>query len=362
MELKEPFLLDGVSYNREQLSDLCLIAGNDAGMPQWKKDVLAFISSFMDPGTGEIQQYTSGTTGDPKPYLLSRESMVISARKTLLFFKLKRGGKALLSLPIRYIAGKLMVVRALVGGLDLLLAEPAGRPLSTLNQRVNLAAMVPIQVYETLVHGDNLSQISSLIIGGGELRHSLREQLSQIQEPSVYETFGMTETYTHFALKRINGHYPQSAFHLLDGVSITLDERNCLVVNVDGITQGPLTTNDLVEIDSTGKSFRWLGRYDHVINTGGVKVIPERVEEQIRNLIGVDCLLLSEPDKRLGERLVLLAETPESDPPLVKWLSGMSEVLSTYEIPKRIVTVKEIPRNPSMKMDRASAGLLIIKN
>jgi O-succinylbenzoic acid--CoA ligase len=362
MELKEPFLLEGISYNREQLSDLCLLAEKDVGMPLWKRDVFAFIKQCMDPFTGEVKQYTSGTTGDPKPHSLSMESMVISARKTLLFFKLKRGDKALLSLPIRYIAGKLMVVRALVGGLDLLLAEPAGRPLTSLKQQVNLAAMVPLQVHETVEHGDDLSLISSLIIGGGELRHSLREQLSLMQEPNVYETFGMTETYTHFALKRINGNHPQSAFHLLDGVSITLDDRNCLVVSVAGITQGPLTTNDLVEIDASGRSFRWLGRYDHVINTGGIKVIPERVEEQIRRLIGVDCLLLPEPDERLGERLVLLAEIPESDPPAGNWLSSLSEVLSTYEIPKRIVTVKEIPRNPSMKKDRAAARLLITKN
>jgi len=362
MELKEPFLLDGISYNREQLSDICLLAEKENGMPLWKRDVLAFIKQFMDPRTGEIKQYTSGTTGDPKPYALSRESMVISARKTLIYFELKRGDKALLSLPIRYIAGKLMVVRALVGGLDLLLVDPDGRPLRKLKQKVSLAAMVPLQVFETVEHGDELSLVSSLIIGGGELRHSLREQLSQMQKPVLYETFGMTETYTHFALKRINGKHPQSAFHLLEGVSITRDDRNCLVVSVSGITQGPLTTNDLVEIDDTGKSFRWLGRYDHVINTGGIKVIPERVEEQIRNLIGVDCLLLPEPDERLGERLVLLAETPESDPPLEKWISSLSKVLSTYEIPKRIVTVKEIPRNQSMKKDRASARLLITNN
>jgi O-succinylbenzoic acid--CoA ligase len=285
--------------------------------------------------------------------------MIGSARKTLSFFDLQPGDRALLCLPIRYIAGKMMVVRALVGGLDLVTVEPSGRPLKEVKGTFSFGAMVPLQVHESLKHGDELGCIGELIVGGGELHPELRKKMAFMERPALYESFAMTETYTHFALKRINGSSPDSLFCLMEGVRASQDERGCLVVEVEGVTGGPVTTNDLVEMDPSGKAFRWLGRLDHVISSGGIKIIPEILEQKISNCLGLECLVLPEPDVSLGSRLLLMVESPDRDPPEKKWLSLLRKDLMDHEIPKRIVTVLHIPRNASYKPDRRAALTLI---
>lgn len=354
-EVHKSFQLDGRSFDRDLLLAYCREEKGNEALPVWKKEVFEFIHLFLDPSLGDILQKTSGTTGDPATHILRRESLVLSAEKTLDFFKLVPDDRILHCLPVHYVAGKLMVVRALVGGLHLLLTEPSGRPLRNHRDPLAFAAMVPLQVHESLVNGDSFSALSTLLIGGGKLPHSILKKLDRLDQTAVYESFGMTETYTHFALKRVNGPQPDEGFRLLEGVKISQDERDCLVVDVKGITNGPFTTRDLVEIHAGGKSFTWLGRYDHVINSGGIKLFPEILEEQIRKLIQHNCLLLSEPDERLGNRLVLLVESTDKNPPLDAWLELLKSGLSPYELPRRIVSCREIPRNQSMKMDRRAA-------
>lgn len=355
MKLSESFLLDGKSYNQAGLISFCREAMQDPGTPDWKQHVYSFVALFLDPSEGEISQKTSGTTGDPREFQLHREMMVSSARRTLGYFNLQPGDRALLCLPIRYIAGKMMVVRALVGGLDLVLAEPSGRPLINLTGPFTFAAMVPLQVHDSLSRGDPLSIIRTLVIGGGELHPAVKEKLTQITSPAIYESFAMTETYTHFALRRINGTHPDKLFRLLEGIRVSQDERGCLEVEIDDITTGKITTNDLVEIGPSGRDFQWLGRVDHVISTGGVKIIPELLEQQIRQWLGHDCLILPDADEKLGEKLVLVVECEESEPPVDMWKALLQSKLSGYEVPKRIVTIGEIPRNPSFKPDRRAA-------
>lgn len=359
MERDEIFHLDGSSYSKAELLDFCQEVSLEPGIPGWKRDVFSFVRLFLDPAEGAISQKTSGTTGDPKLYVLKRDSMICSARKTIQFFELQPGDRALLCLPMRYIAGKMMVVRALVGGLDLVMAEPSARPLKELNGSVDFGAMVPLQVHESIQHRDDLSLVERLLIGGGELHPSIKEELTRHGSTAVYESFAMTETYTHFALKRINGERPDDDFRLLDGVSVTQDERGCLVVDVPGVTNGAVSTNDLVEITPSGRGFRWLGRYDNVINSGGIKIVPEMLEQQITRLIGNRCLVLPEKDAKLGEKLTLLVEYGEPDPPVNAWLDLLHKELSGYEVPKRIVTVEEIPRNQSFKPDRGAASIFL---
>ncbi len=355
IELADTLLMDGRSYSQAELILFCREARHDPDQPEWKKDVYSFVQLFLDPSEGAISQKTSGTTGDPKEHLLLREKMIRSARKTVDYFNLQPGDRALLCLPIRYVAGKMMVVRALVGGLDLVMVEPSGRPLQDVTGSFTFGAMVPLQVHESLTHGDPLSMIQTLIIGGGALPSSLLESLRHLGSPLVYESFAMTETYTHFALRRMNGADPEKEFRILEGVRVGLDERGCLEVNVPGITEGILTTNDLVEISPSGKSFQWLGRIDHVINSGGIKIIPELLEQQIKKWLGHECLILSEADEKLGEKLVLVVEYGAPEPPVEKWIELLHTKLSTFEVPKRIVTVPQIPRNPSFKPDRQAA-------
>jgi len=359
-EIPEPILIEGKPYTRDILLAYSMQVTKDESEPEWRKDVFSFIMNFLDPQSGTIRQKSSGTTGDPKSFLLSREAMCLSAERSIRFLKLKSGERALLALPIKYIAGKMMVVRALLGRMDLLLEEPSSRPLRKQSEAIDFAAFVPLQIEESLRAGDSLDMISTLLIGGGELNPASRVKLSSMYRPRIYETFGMTETYTHFALKRINGSDPQSVFHLLEGIQIKLDSRGCLMVEVKGITDGSLLTNDLVEINEAGDGFNWLGRYDNLINSGGIKIIPELVEAQVSRCLGHACIVLSEPDRKLGESLVLLLEYKGSSPPINSWLEQLRSCLSSYEIPRRVLTINTLPRNSSMKPDRTSARNLLL--
>jgi len=358
-EIAEPLFVEGRAFTRKGLLSYCREQLADPGVPLWRREVLGFLSLFLDAECGAIIQKSSGSTGDPKTFTLSQEAMMLSAQRTLRFFNLKRGEKALLALPVHYIAGKMMVVRALLGGLDLLLIEPGSRPLKDLSASISFAAMVPLQIEESLNHSDPLERISKLLIGGGELHPASREKLSSLDRPEVYESFGMTETYTHFALRRINGADPDSHFRLLEGVRVGLDSRACLEVEIPGITSGTLLTNDLVEINEQGDGFSWLGRFDNIINTGGIKIFPELLEEQIGTILGQECLVLPEADRKLGNRLVLMVEY-EGDPPESEWKDLLRVKLSNYEFPRRIITVQALPRNASMKPDRTSAMNLLL--
>ncbi|MCK4746579.1 MAG: AMP-binding protein [Bacteroidales bacterium] len=359
-EIIEPISIEGQSYTRQDLLELCRIMTGHTGVPDWKKEVYAFIRTFLDSSGEEIVQKTSGTTGDPKEVRLTREAMLLSARKTLDFLNLQQGHSALLCLPVRYIAGKMMVVRALAGGLDLILQDPSGRPMEGITKDITFAAMVPLQIHESLLHQDPLFMISKLIIGGGALHESMRKVLTRMELPETYLTFGMTETCTHFALKRINGEVPDPQFISLEGVELKLDHRGCLEVNVPGVTPEPVSTNDLVEINESEGGFTWLGRYDNVINSGGIKIIPELLEQQARMCTGLECLILPEADRKMGEKLVLVVEYSGQNPPVEKWLNCLRNSLSTYEIPRRVLSVKELPRNNSMKPDRTSAARLLL--
>lgn len=357
--MKNTFRLDSVPYDPDSLKEFCRNNLQQGQIPEWRKELFTFLLEWLDPGVEQFDQLTSGTTGAPRKTPLFRESMVRSAENTVSYFGLMPEERALLCLPVRYIAGKMMVARALVGGLDLITVEPSGRPLRELPRAVDFGAMVPMQVHGALRDGDELSKVRKLLIGGGEIHPALRERLAGMEQPEMYESFGMTETYTHVALRRINGPDPDSFFRPLKGVSVRQDERGCLVVEAEGVTRRPVVTNDLVELAAERDGFWWLGRADHLISTGGIKVIPELLEEKIRKRLGPECLVLAEPDEQLGQRLVLLVEYADPDPPVEGWLQSLKELMEPHEVPKRILTVSRLPRNESFKPDRLAARQLL---
>lgn len=356
MDYSADYFIEGKSFSREDLMAHCHMKIHDCKKPDWYRKVFQFVESFLDPGSGPILQQSSGTTGDPKTFELSREAMTASAEKTLSFFALKPGDRVLLGLSVDYIAGKMMVVRALEGGLDLVLTEPSSRPLQHVEGNFDLVPMVPLQVIESINAGDMLSRCGILLIGGGELSAVLKKQVKEFSDCKVYESFGMSETYTHFALRRINGPDAHFSFRVLEGAEISLDSRGCLVVNYEGISAGPVTTNDLVEIEQGGLAFTWLGRYDNVINTGGIKVIPEILEEKIGKLLDSTVLILPVEDEKLGQKMVLLVE---GDGQVASWKATLAHNLASFEVPKGFIPVSEIPRNAAFKPDRLAARKLL---
>lgn len=336
-------LIDGQQVSMFQIKE-----GLKSGsLLEWKAKIFQFIVEWFSPNDFILQK-TSGSTGEPKVIKLKKSAMIASAQKTIDFFQLKPNNTAWLCLPIEYIAGKMMVVRALVGNMNLIVSEPSGTP-SLPDQIVDFAAMVPLQIQKLIDANADLSQIKKLIIGGASINHNLSKLLQSIPT-EAYATYGMTETCSHIALQRINGNNPDALFHLLPGISISTNNHGCLYINAPELLEKPVETTDLVELHSPTE-FTILGRVDNVINSGGIKISPENLESQISLLLGVDCLVVPQQDELLGQKLVLVIET-NSKPTLNK-LNKLKHKLEKHLCPKFVCLIEKFPRKESMKIDRS---------
>ncbi len=297
--------------------------------------------------------HTSGSTGKPKPMWVEKRRMEASARMTLDFLGLCEGDTALLCLPLDYIAGKMMVVRSLVGHLRLLPMPPSGHPLSSTSHPLPLitfAAMVPMQVYNSMQvpeEYERLRQIRHLIIGGGAIDERLERRLLDFPH-AVWSTYGMTETLSHIALRRLNGGSASSWYTPLPGIHVSANEDDCLVVDAPQLHDGPLVTNDIVELLSEGR-FRILGRKDNVVCSGGIKIQIEEVERRLATHLSSPFVLTKCKDERLGEVLVLLTE----DQNLNAVDDICRRVLPKYWQPREIRFVEKIPMTETGKVKRS---------
>lgn len=329
------FKLNGYHLNAK---DLCRAAYSyvkegDA----YERSIGEFFLDWFDK-KDYIEMTTSGTTGLPKLVRLEKQAMIHSALATGDFFDLKPGDKALLCLPTQFIAGKMMLVRSLILGLELNVVPPSLHPLELNTTTYDFVAMVPLQVQNSI---KELSKVRKLIIGGAKMDSSLEEKLLPLKT-EIYETYGMTETITHIAAKRLG----DSVFSILPNVKISQDERGCLVINVATISDEPIVTNDLVELVNE-QQFIFLGRIDNVINSGGVKLIPEQIEAKLTGKINSRFFVTGLPDTDLGEKLVLVIEGEKQDFP-----TNFFDVLGKYEKPKEIVFVSKFKENENGKLLR----------
>ena len=321
---------------------------NDPNLQGWEKGIFDFVLNWFDE-SDFILQKTSGSTGTPKEYKLKKSAMVASASKTINYFNLKKNDTVWLCLPIDYIAGKMMVVRALVGKLNLILTPPEGTPQIP-NQTIDFASMVPLQLNNLIEAKSDLSAVKKLIIGGAAINYQLQQSIQSLSS-EIYATYGMTETCSHIALQRLNGNNPDSTYKVLKGVTISANSEHCLRIDAPGITSKPLQTNDIVEIISPTE-FKWLGRADNVINTGGIKVSPEELEKELAHLLGFECLIVPLPDPKLGQKLILVCEEGIINPISKKDLQELKKVVGKHRTPKAVYYLKQFPRNHSMKIDR----------
>ena len=302
--------------------------------------------------------HTSGSTGKPKPMWVEKAKMLNSARVTCDFLGLKPGDTALLCMPLDYIAGKMVVVRAIERRLRLVSVKPSGHPLASVDA-TTFAAMVPLQVYNSLQVPEErakLTRIKHLIIGGGAIDAELASELRAFPN-HVWSTYGMTETLSHIALRRLNGDEVSQWFTPFDGVGISKDENDCLVIDAPLVHDGVLKTNDRVELrtDSlTGKhQFRILGRKDNVIDSGGVKIQIEDVENRLRQCLPMPFMITKMPDRKFGEIVVLLyeGESLSND----HLLGLCAKALPAYWVPKRFINVARLPMTATGKPARAEA-------
>ena len=346
INLHPSFCIEGRSFSINDLTELGYSYIKEG--EEFEKHIGEFILNWID-NSSVITVHTSGSTGTPKPIDLRKEYMVNSALATGKFFKLKANDSALLCLPATYIAGKMMLVRAMVLGLDLYIIPPTSNPLSTINRTYDFGAMVPLQIMNSLPF---VSQIKSLLIGGAPISAELRAKLKVLNN-DCYETYGMTETITHIAIKPLN-HFEkvdkEIPFKTLPEVTISKDERNCLVINAPKVSKEIIITNDVIELVSNNE-FRWLGRYDNVINSGGVKLYPEQIEEILSKYLSVPFFVMGKKNKELGERVVLVVEGGVNITQVETILTSIEE-FKKYERPKVILISDKFERTESGKIQR----------
>ena len=318
-----------------------------------------FLAQWNDASpTMEVR--TSGSTGTPKLIYIEKVRMRASARMTCDFLELKPADTALLCMPLDYIAGKMMVVRALERNMKLLSVEPSGHPLadntlSDLNEGiVHLAAMVPLQVWNTLrvpEERERLHHIKHLIIGGGAIPRELEQELRTLPI-NVWSSYGMTETLSHIALRRISEDY----YSPLPGISLSQDQDDCLIINAPSLCAQTLYTNDIVRFH--GKDhFQIIGRRDNTICSGGIKIQIEQVEAWLHS-IGMDNIMITyREDKALGQALVYLT-TDEINTDMLRKSVPTDTPNSKFWLPRHIVKVPSLPLTPTGKPDRATAKQL----
>jgi O-succinylbenzoic acid--CoA ligase len=317
------------------------------------EDILEFVVDWSNTKDW-IQARTSGSTGRPKNIKIKKEHILASAQRTLKFLGLKTGDSALLCMHNKFIGGKMMIARSIIGGLDLHIAETIGTPRIPKGTHIDFAAIVPLQLFNITEDEEALSEwrgVNKIIVGGGQVDRRLEERLKD-WPGELYESFGMTETISHVALRRLNGPQQNEPFKLLDDIDISTDDRGCLVIASELLPQNPLITNDIVELVDA-RSFHWIGRADNLINSGGVKIIPEVIERLIKPHINTRFILAGLPDEKLGERLVLVLESsPLSEEDESGLLDAIRLELSKFEVPKDIFYLPVFDETESGKLNR----------
>ncbi len=327
------FKLNGKSFSYLELLSEALYLKENGQL--FEKNIGKFLLEWLN-NESFVLVHTSGSTGKPKQIVLQKNAMIASAKATGTFFNLQPKNSALLCLSADYIAGKMMLVRALTLGLHLDAVEPNSNPLE--HKKFDFVAMVPMQVANSL---DKLHWVETLLIGGTKVSYQLAESILKT-DCKAFESYGMTETISHIAIKQIG----EKSFTVLPNVSIAVDERNCLVIEALDLSPEKIITNDSVEILSPTQ-FVLKGRIDNVINSGGVKIFPEEVEEKLSKYISVRFFIASIPDEKFGEKVILVIEGK----PFNIDTSIFSEV-SKYQTPKEIVFIDAFVETETNKINR----------
>lgn len=333
-----------------------------------------FLQEWNSPSE-TLLVHTSGSTGKPKPMWVEKQRMLNSAHITCDFLGLRPGDSALLCMSLDYIAGKMMVVRSIERKLRLFSVKPSGHPLSdeSLAKMVEMdfdfVAMVPMQVYNTLQvpqERERLSRIKHLIIGGGAIDDALADELRSLPG-AVWSTYGMTETLSHIALRRLNGEEASEWYQPFDSVGVSLNSDGCLVIDAPLVCSEPLVTNDIAEIKQQETSshssdassslktssphvlFRIKGRKDNVICSGGIKIQIEEVENLLLQHLDAPFLLAKKKDEKFGEIAVLVTESGD--------LEGVEaicrQVLPKYWVPRQYLHFDQLPMTETGKPKRA---------
>jgi O-succinylbenzoic acid--CoA ligase len=324
-------------------------------LPEFAQVAFAFCRDWL-AGQKTFTQQTSGSTGAPKLQVLSRAQMEASAAATGAFFGVTTSGHLLCCLNPAFIAGKMILVRAMVWDCPITLVEPSGNPLLAMEGQFTFVALVPLQVEAALADEKSrklLQSITHVLIGGAALPHKTQQGLVQ-QGIQAWQSFGMTETVSHIALAPIAE--GDLVYQALPGVAIGINEQDCLWIQSPMSGSERIQTNDTIELRSKN-TFTWLGRADFVVNSGGIKLFPEQLERRIAPLLEEICpgcayFLFGEKDSRLGEQLVLYVEGTAEEKRRLALEAGLGQILGKYEVPKKIYFKAAFAYTPTRKINR----------
>ena len=310
-----------------------------------KEEITSFIKSWENDEK-VIAISTSGSTGNPKNIELAKEKMQISARKTLEYFKLEKGSSALLCLSLETIAGKMMLVRSLIGGLKLHVVTVSTNPILALKNPIDFVALVPIQLEAAVDTAfEKLKSIKTILVGGATVSEELIQKLKD-KKITVFQSYGMTETISHVAIRKI-GFETEEFYQALPGITFSSDEQR-LVINYPEVLSEKLRTNDRVNLIDT-KHFEYLNRYDFIINTGGIKVNPEEIELKLKPLLRQPFFIWFMKDVHLGQKIVLVVQEKGN---LILKKQDFTHYLNKYKIPKNYCQIKDFVYTKSQKIDR----------
>jgi o-succinylbenzoate---CoA ligase len=330
-------IIKGKLYKSNEIQNLSL--GN---VEPFESSIFDFLKHWISKEEF-IFQRTSGTTGKPKEIKIHKDSLVFNALNTAKFFDLQLNDKCLLCLPVEYIAGKMMIVRAFVSGLDLDYLKPSG--ILQTDKKYEFCAMTPFQLQNSINSGI-LDNFDKLIIGGAPVSKSLIDSI-QLYNTKIYETYGMTETASHIALKRLNGTDKSDFFTVLEGVEITSDKNSRLIISSKGLRIQKIITNDVVRIIDKN-TFQWLGRMDNVINSGGIKLHPEIIEMKLKPFIKNDFFIFGLKNEKFNESPAIIIEGIEKYDLTIIFNNNLNK----FEIPQSIFYTDKFIRTGSNKVNR----------
>ncbi|PID76727.1 MAG: o-succinylbenzoate--CoA ligase [Deltaproteobacteria bacterium] len=337
-------------------------ADNFAERPDWERQLFLFLHNWWD-NSDYIEQQTSGSTGKPKLIRLQKKAMLASAERTCRFFGLDQKSRAVLCLSSNYIAGKMMIIRAIRAQSELIAVAPEGNPYEKIETTADFIAMIPLQAEKMLATlssgaaqiGDN---VGNVLLGGAAISDELHRKITARDDCNFYIGYGMTETCSHIALRKL-GKDDDGYYSAMEGVTVTKDRRGCAVID-DSVTKiTGLATNDLIEHQPGNPDrFKILGRFDTVINSGGIKFSPEELEKRVACVMNRPFIFSSLPDRQLGQKIIMIVEERDEQPVFTsprekrELIDRLKPLLPKYAAPRDIVPVPALVRTANGKIDR----------
>ncbi len=336
----------GTHYSRSQLSELSDFLNHRFQPAEWINDILTFLEEWFN-ANDFIETRTSGTTGKPKIIRLSKRAMIKSAQKTIHYLSLNENDHTLLVLPAQFIAGKMMIVRSIIGSLNLQ-PFPPNHFQTQIKSDIDFIALVPNQLKNYLKVPQKFRTNAKVLLGGGVLTEQHFKSIES-QPEQFYQSYASTETASHVAIRKASS--SNVPYNALKGIYFTSDDRGCLMIHNDYLDESPIITNDVVEIiDRT--HFLWKGRIDNIINSAGLKINPEEIEQKIAHLIQCHFVITSKPSEEYGEEAILLMECHSQHFNIPELLTQIKKVVGSPYTPKDIQFVAELPRTETGKIIR----------